>query len=67
MIDAWKKPDNDPNFIRNICADFDHRRHGNEKSGYYRAGYEDLDILINAWQAREGSGGPFEPLADCLE
>ncbi|UCG57204.1 MAG: hypothetical protein JSU70_20355, partial [Phycisphaerales bacterium] len=47
-----------------ICADFDHDKGGSEKTGFYRVGPTDLNILIQNWLVKEPPHGPGL-LADC--
>jgi hypothetical protein len=54
-----------------ICADFDHAQQGDPKTGYYRVGAGDLNILILNWQVLEPAvaptpSGPGIP-PDCLD
>lgn len=49
-----------------ICADFAHDHSGSEKTGIYRVGPSDLNILITNWLIKEPPHGPGVP-PDCLD
>jgi hypothetical protein len=47
-----------------VCADFAHDKAGDEKTGYFRVGVSDLDILVANWLVKRPPQGPGIP-ADC--
>jgi len=52
LNDGWKKPySGDPEQDPWIAADFDHEQGGNPKTGYYRVGINDLNILVENWES----------------
>jgi hypothetical protein len=64
------KESSDSNGIKDvpngICADFAHDLEGNDQSGYYRVGLNDLFKLIDSWVVKEPNEGPgVKP--DCLD